>query len=88
MLHVQTRPTATVTLRERLNSWRANETRDWQDLTVDIADIRWSLVRFRVARLLIRWGVGCHVIYAAVLLPDPLKFALLADLHFLSCVLI
>jgi hypothetical protein len=32
--------------------------------------------------------VGSHVIYAAVLLPDPLKFALLADLHFLSCVLI
>jgi hypothetical protein len=26
--------------------------------------------------------VGSHVIYAAVLLPDPLKFALLADLHF------
>ena len=23
--------------------------------TVDIADIRWSLVQFRVARLLIRW---------------------------------
>ena len=33
-------------------------------------------------------GVGSHVIYAAVLLPDPLKFALLADLHFLYCVLI